>query len=314
MAPPELPHGSRARIELARIEAGERLSIKIADARNDRHRRRLEREVLQGILPPRDEEKLFLNDVSIIWSDHIKDLVFVDVEEYRRNGLDPAKILDLIANLFLAKFLEVLPMWHSVVGEGDVDGFMETAKKLLRVSPEYKALLKAIAAAETAAVSPLKMPLVTDGPIRAEEGEGGVPPSATTSLVRSVVAKGDGLPDCNVATWCDVEVVFVSDERVQIRNGISSETRNYEEFGFADGRSGKPNLAWVTLRALAEGGGVFANASNAGGDWAKVEKRIQEIRKIFRKHFGITTDPIPLVEGGGYQASFKIRCKPSFYT
>jgi len=70
---------------------------------------------------------------------------------------------------------------------------------------------------------------------------------------------------------------------MQIRNGANSETLNYAEFGFGDGRSGKPNRAWETLRALAEQRGIIRDAGKAGRTWPKVEKRIQEIRKVFRK-------------------------------
>jgi hypothetical protein len=116
----------------------------------------------------------------------------------------------------------------------------------------------------------------------------------------------------SAANWGAIEISFLSDERVQIRNGTSTETYNYSELGFADGRSGKPNRAWVTLRALAEAGGIIRDASKTGLDWPKVEKRIQEIRKVFRNQFNLGGDPLPFAEGTGYQARFKISCAPSF--
>jgi len=116
------------------------------------------------------------------------------------------------------------------------------------------------------------------------------------------------------ANWEDIEISFLSDERVQIRNGANSETLNYAEFGFEDGRSGKPNRAWEALRVLAAGRGIIRDAAKTGGKWPGVEKRIQEIRKVLRKRFLISPDPIPFVEGIGYQALFKISCRPSFDT
>ncbi len=120
------------------------------------------------------------------------------------------------------------------------------------------------------------------------------------------------------ASWRDIEISFLSDERVQIRNGTTTETRNYGELEFADRRAKqgkpKPNQAWMTLRAMAEQNGIIRDGAKTGASWPKVEKRIQEIRKVLRKHFSITADPIPFVEGTGYQASFKIRCSPSFHT
>jgi hypothetical protein len=38
----------------------------------------------------------------------------------------------------------------------------------------------------------------------------------------------------------------------------------------------------------------------------------QEIRAVLRSHFGLLTDPIPFLEGTGYQACFKIDCGPSY--
>jgi hypothetical protein len=108
--------------------------------------------------------------------------------------------------------------------------------------------------------------------------------------------------------------MFLSDERVQIRSGKGIETRNYAEFGFQDGRNQNPNRAWETLRRLAELRGVIRDAMDGHLPWPKVEKRVQEIRKVFREQFGISSDPVPFVEGTGYHARFKISCGPSYHT
>jgi hypothetical protein len=140
------------------------------------------------------------------------------------------------------------------------------------------------------------------------------------TLAREIAGEIDNNAPCGAecgdmeATWDTIEISFLSDERVQIRNGTNSETRNYAEFGFADGRSKKAKQAWETLRALAEQGGTIRDAAKTGRTWPKVEKRMQEIRKVLRKHFRISADPIPFVEGTGYQARFKIGCRPSFHT
>jgi hypothetical protein len=74
------------------------------------------------------------------------------------------------------------------------------------------------------------------------------------------------------------------------------ETRNYAEFGFADGRTGNPNQAWEALRVLAAQRGVIRDGTALNLPWPKVEKRIQEIRRLLREHFHISSDPIPFVE------------------
>jgi hypothetical protein len=114
--------------------------------------------------------------------------------------------------------------------------------------------------------------------------------------------------------WDRVEILFLSDERVQIFNGSKKETLNYAELGFADGRKDTPNQAWLTLRAMAEQNGIIKDGSATGAPWRKLEKRMQEIRKAIRKHFRATTDPLLFVKGTGYQARFKIGCGRSYDT
>ena len=112
--------------------------------------------------------------------------------------------------------------------------------------------------------------------------------------------------------WTEIEVTFLSDERVQIRDGKSIATRNYAEFGFQDGRNEIPTRAWQMLRRLAELRGIIRNGAEAHQPWPKVEKRVQEIRRVFREYFGISSDPLPFIEGSGYQAKFKISCGISY--
>ena len=116
-------------------------------------------------------------------------------------------------------------------------------------------------------------------------------------------------PHC-ASRWEEIEIRFLSDERVQIRLGPNSETRNYAEFGFEDGRTGKANRAWTMLRLLAHRSGTVERAG-ADQTWMKVEKRIEEIRRVFRKHFGLSDDPVPFIKGTGYRTRFKISAAPS---
>ena len=71
-------------------------------------------------------------------------------------------------------------------------------------------------------------------------------------------------------TWENIEISFLSDERVQIRVGKKTETRNYAEFGFEDHRSGKPSRAWASLRALAEQRGIIRQPTRAHEDWSYI--------------------------------------------
>jgi hypothetical protein len=112
-------------------------------------------------------------------------------------------------------------------------------------------------------------------------------------------------------SWPQIQIAFLSDERVEICYGSSRETMNYAEFGFEDRRNGKPNRAWITLREMARQGGVAILLPPAGKERAGFQKRVEEIRKRLRLRFGIQGDPIPF-NGNSYQVSFKLYCKRSF--
>jgi hypothetical protein len=114
------------------------------------------------------------------------------------------------------------------------------------------------------------------------------------------------------ASWDAVEIRFLSDHKVQIKVGDSTYPQNYAEMGFEDGRTKNPNKAWETLRLLGASGTI--RAATTGRDWAKVEKRVQEIRKVLKKHFRIHADPVPFIKGTGYRTCFKIGYSPSFNT
>jgi hypothetical protein len=138
---------------------------------------------------------------------------------------------------------------------------------------------------------------------------------AATNTAPTVEALRSGPEEQEIiieSTWEHVEISFLSDERVQIWDGAKTESRNYSELGFADRRNGKPNLAWVTLRALAESKGTIRESPT--GDWSIVEKRIQDIRRVLRGHFKLSADPIPIVKGTGYVCQFKIGCAASYVT
>jgi hypothetical protein len=111
--------------------------------------------------------------------------------------------------------------------------------------------------------------------------------------------------------WEDVEIRFLSDFTFQaVVNGTVLPPQNYAEMGFGDGRHGRPKAAWDTLRALAESGGVFQSTQTAAA-WPKLEKRIQEIRRLLRAHFNLPGDPVPY-RPGGYRTRFRIRLSRSY--
>jgi hypothetical protein len=116
--------------------------------------------------------------------------------------------------------------------------------------------------------------------------------------------------------WDLLRVSFVSDQRLQFFiDGQPSDTYNYAELGFADGRSrkgNKPKAAWETVKLLAQCGGTISYVLNTRIDWRRIEKRIEEIREMLRTKFAIQDDPIPYVRGTGYVAQFKIDLAASY--
>lgn len=111
--------------------------------------------------------------------------------------------------------------------------------------------------------------------------------------------------------WEDVEIRFLSDFTFQaVVNGTVQAPQNYAEVGFGDARHGRPKAAWETLRALAESGGVIA-ATRTAPEWPRLEKRIQEVRRLLRVYFRLPGDPVPYIDGG-YRTRFTIRLSPSY--
>lgn len=122
------------------------------------------------------------------------------------------------------------------------------------------------------------------------------------------VESGPGL-----ASWADVRITFVSEERVRIESSGGPATRNYAEMGFEDLRNGRPNRAWQTLMTIAKLNGTLPDRKNHR-DWPKFEKRIQEIRQRLRRQFRLDEDPLPFTPGTGYVAAFSIKIGEAFET
>lgn len=118
--------------------------------------------------------------------------------------------------------------------------------------------------------------------------------------------------EVSVTEWTAVEIVFLSDERLQISGRL--ETVNYAEFGLEDRRSHTPNRAWLTLRLLAESEGDLPLEKMERRNRSKVEKRIQEIRGALKRYFKLSSDPVRFTKRSGYRTVFKIRRSPAYET
>jgi hypothetical protein len=114
--------------------------------------------------------------------------------------------------------------------------------------------------------------------------------------------------------WEDIEIVLLSDLRLQFKIGDDwGESLNYADMGFQDRRTEKPNLAWKTLQMLAKEGGAITSTPTAR-EWVKLEKRIQEIRKVLKQYFNLSDDPLLYIDNVGYRTRFKLTVSKSFET
>jgi hypothetical protein len=67
------------------------------------------------------------------------------------------------------------------------------------------------------------------------------------------------------------------------------------------------------LRTLAELKGRITGESVTGTTWKQIERRMQEIRHVFRTYFAISSsDPVPFLFHTKYETRFKISCAPSY--
>jgi hypothetical protein len=112
------------------------------------------------------------------------------------------------------------------------------------------------------------------------------------------------------ARWEDIEFV-IDDHTIEVHLAGKSETVGFEDFGFQDKRTGKPNQQWAVLQVLARcRGGVMPDDARQGTEWMAIAKRVERVRKTLQKRFGLHDDPMPFEEGTGYRARFKISRAP----
>ncbi len=141
----ELPPDSWARIELAKLSASEKLKQDLAQARAEKLRRHLTPKIAQGT----DDEQLFQDELGFAYADYVKEVVFAEVEERRKTGLDRAKLPAVLDKILRARVLSILEMWAASGGAAEYrDLFIDTAYKVVKVSRQYKQLLEQTAEAQ----------------------------------------------------------------------------------------------------------------------------------------------------------------------
>ena len=113
--------------------------------------------------------------------------------------------------------------------------------------------------------------------------------------------------------WEDVDISFLSDERIQVQIVSQRATYNYAEFGCMDKRTGRPNKVWEILKTLALAHGVIPDINRpANKSWPAMEKQLEKLRKLLKYQFHLSEDPLPFRRGTGYRLQCKIGNAASF--
>jgi len=197
------------------------------------------------------------------------------------------------------------------------DGFLEelravSADQAQSLKDPHKAVNAEPDADEVKAELASGLEQITSQPA-AVPGESAASPRPSTGAGRALQSALGTTTDATVESlaWRDIEIRFLSDLKFQaVVKGKVQEPQNYADVGFGDGRDGTPKAAWETLRNLAESSGVIHSTQTAE-KWPKLEKRMQEIRKLLRAHFNLDSDPVPYIDDG-YKAQFKITLSASY--
>jgi hypothetical protein len=105
--------------------------------------------------------------------------------------------------------------------------------------------------------------------------------------------------------WSDVTIGFIDEHSVQIEVAGDRYTRGYEDAGFSDRRTSKPNHAWAMLRVFAEKGALRRPDATKG--ISKLEKTVSDLRKRLRTLIPIDGNPIEFGESKSYRVTFTLR-------
>jgi hypothetical protein len=107
--------------------------------------------------------------------------------------------------------------------------------------------------------------------------------------------------------WADITIRFLNDQEVKIENEKETSETNYEEMGFADGKSKQPILCWGFLHLLSTGEGVFPLGKLSKKD---NNARITQKKKLSDKlktFFKIKEDPFE--EYDRWKKEYRIKLK-----
>jgi len=292
--PPQFPQPSRARIAAVTIQAG----LDLENAKRElRSLADLESAVRHYIL-------------------RVFDAFATEALELGRRGVWALEGVDREANEFLASVTieaqfrkgrdqhdqSISPLVDRVFGE-----ILTEVRREFENSVEWRRYQEGLLEVALAQAS-------NDTPASTSPNGGGNTEDLTSVVPRKPIAgRLNKASSIRARSWEEVEIAFLSDERIQVWIDGRPKTYNYAEFGCIDARSERPNKAWEMLRTLAAAEGVMpATARLRTSGWSAMEKQIGRLRVVLKEHFNLDEYPLPYDSGSGYQARFRIRLAESF--
>jgi len=100
--------------------------------------------------------------------------------------------------------------------------------------------------------------------------------------------------------WEDFIIKFTDNEQVLVQVRGKSKNLSFEEMGFKDKRSSKPNSQWTTLLVLAKNGGEITWKSSDATE--KFKKWKERLTTHLQEYFKIDYDPFyPYQDGKSYK-------------
>ena len=107
--------------------------------------------------------------------------------------------------------------------------------------------------------------------------------------------------------WADITIRFLNDQEVKIESGKETSEANYQEMGFADGKSKQPIFCWDFLHLLSTREGIFPLGKSSKKD---NNARITQKKKLsdkLKNYFKIEEDPFE--EYDRWKKEYRIKLK-----
>jgi len=104
-------------------------------------------------------------------------------------------------------------------------------------------------------------------------------------------------------------MAFISNEAIKVRARGQLREYRFNQIGFENQISGKPNRLWLLLQAFGLRGGQLSwqDLSSTGMTANQVQSNVKRLRKILRNFMGIENDPFhPYRKVKAYEAKFTL--------